>query len=246
MICIRRMKKMRSIVKILKTQDTGDMGIGAMIVFIAMVLVAGIAASVLIQTANRLEIQAMTTGQETTNEVATGIGVESITGAKTGEFNVSGYTGGDGDWANGTIANVTITVSPRAGSKDIDLSNAVIEVSDSANKIVLEWNTSAWFLNPDANGLFATDGFGGTPKEFGVIVIEDADDSCTSTNPVINRGDHVVLTFSAAKAFPASDGGSGWHERTDIWGMIIPEDGATGIFAFRTPASFADTIFDLY
>jgi len=62
----------------LKTKDVGAIGIGAMIVFIAMVLVAGIAASVLIQTSARLETQAMATGAETTAEVATGINVVDI------------------------------------------------------------------------------------------------------------------------------------------------------------------------
>jgi flagellin FlaB len=224
---------MRKLSKILKAQDLGDMGIGAMIVFIAMVLVAGIAASVLIQTANRLEIQAMKTGQETTNEVATGIGVDAVTGQK-GSLRY-GTT-----WVNSTILNVTITISPRSGSKDVDLSKTVIEISDSTNKILMAWNSSCLFAHPNSAGVFRTSGFNGTARQFGIIVLEDADSSCTGTNPVINRGDHVLLTLSVGRAF------SGLAVRTNIWGMVIPEHGAPGIFAFRTPPSYFDTIYELY
>jgi archaeal flagellin FlaB len=218
------MKKMRNIKKILKEDDLGDMGIGAMIVFIAMVLVAGIAASVLIQTANRLEIQAMQTGQQTTEEVATGIGVEDITGEKVGT----------------TIDNIAITVSARSGSKDIDLSNTVVELSDSTNKYLLTYESTLWFAEPDVTGVFGTAAFVGSALQFGIIVLEDADDSCVLANPVINRGDHVLLTINANACF------GGLAERTDIWGMVIPESGASGVFAFRTPASYPDTVFDLY
>jgi flagellin FlaB len=215
---------MRNIKKMLKEDDLGDMGIGAMIVFIAMVLVAGIAASVLIQTANRLEIQAMQTGQQTTEEVATGIEVEDITGEKGAV----------------TIDSVAITVSSRSGSKDIDLSNIVVELSDSTNKYILAYDSALWFGAPDTNGVFATAAFGGTALQFGVIVLEDADGSCVAANPVINRGDHVLLTLNASACF------GGLAERTDIWGMVIPETGAPGVFAFRTPASYPDTVYDLY
>jgi flagellin FlaB len=232
---------MRNIKRILKENDLGDMGIGAMIVFIAMVLVAGIAASVLIQTANRLEIQAMKTGQETTEEVATGIGIEDITGQK-GSLNIYGTT-----WAtNNSILNMTICVSPRSGSKDIDLSNTIVELSDSTGKYLLTYN-NVLALNPAATGVFSTLlVFGGAPfdngtaKEFSIIVLEDADGSCIQANPVINRGDHVLLTMNTAENF------GGLTERTDIWGMVIPESGAPGVFAFRTPASYPETIFDLY
>jgi archaeal flagellin FlaB len=224
------MKKMRNIKKMLKEDDLGDMGIGAMIVFIAMVLVAGIAASVLIQTANRLEIQAMQTGQQTTEEVATGIGIDDITGQK-GTFGV---------WTPDSILNVTICVSARSGSKDIDLSNVVVELSDSTTKYLLAYDSGNWFATPAATGIFATAAFGGSAMEFGVIVLEDADGSCVAANPVINRGDHVILTISAGACF------GGLTERTDIWGMVIPESGAPGVFAFRTPASYPDTVYDLY
>ncbi|HWR27657.1 MAG TPA: flagellin [Candidatus Thermoplasmatota archaeon] len=214
---------MRNIKKMLKEDDLGDMGIGAMIVFIAMVLVAGIAASVLIQTANRLEIQAMQTGQETTEEVATGIGIEDITG----------------QIGAGAISNITICVSPRSGSKDIDLSNTVVELSDSTNKYLIIYNTTLACNVPAATGVFDTTAFA-TDASFSIIVLEDADGSCVGTNPVINRGDHVLLAISADALF------GGLTERTDIWGMVIPESGAPGVFAFRTPASYPDTVYDLY
>jgi flagellin FlaB len=95
--------------------------------------------------------------------------------------------------------------------------------------------------------VFATAAFGARPfhnmtaKEFGVIVIEDADSSCTQANPVINKGDFVLITLSAAENF------GGLTERKDIWGMVIPESGSPGIFAFRTPSSYsAESIFELY
>ncbi|NHJ40547.1 MAG: hypothetical protein FK731_10990, partial [Asgard group archaeon] len=69
---------MRNLFKTLRKKDVGSIGIGAMIVFIAMVLVAGIAASVLIQTSTTLESQAMATGRETTEEVSGGIAVFDI------------------------------------------------------------------------------------------------------------------------------------------------------------------------
>jgi flagellin FlaB len=224
------------------------MGIGAMIVFIAMVLVAGIAASVLVQTANRLEMQAMQTGQQTTAEVATGIKVIDIEGQKTLRpihYNAAtGLIRGGGAldaWFNDTrLQNMTITVSPRAGSLDIDLSQAVIEISNSSAKCILRYDDTQFNDVIDDTGVFGTASFDLLPDQFGVIELEDADDSCSDTAPVINRGDKVMLTINLSACF------FGLVERTDIWGMVIPEDGAPGIFAFRTPAAYTSDVYDLY
>jgi flagellin FlaB len=218
---------MRKISKILKENDLGDMGIGAMIVFIAMVLVAGIAASVLIQTANKLEIQAMTTGQETTREVSSGLAVIDIEG-----FN---YTG--------KIYNLTITVRPRAGSADIDLSQTIIEITDGAKKTLLTYNTHGRQFNHsyDKNGsIFATGFWNESNENFGIIVLQDDDSSLTATNPVLNRGDLVMLCIGTGRCF------SGLDPRDDIWGIVSPEEGAPGIFAFRVPSSINDPVYDLY
>ncbi|RLF27360.1 MAG: flagellin [Thermoplasmata archaeon] len=207
-----------------------------MIVFIAMVLVAGIAASVLVQTANRLEIQAMQTGDQTRQEVSTGIRVCDIEGQYSDR-----HINASGTWHNHTrIHNMTITIAPRAGSGDIDLDEAVLEISNSSVKCILTWDGSTYANSVSSSGVFATSAFELSANEFGIIELEDADSSSSSSDPVINRGDRVMLTVNLTACF------WGLPERTDVWGMVIPEEGAPGIFAFRTPSSYSDIVYDLY
>jgi flagellin FlaB len=211
----------------LKENDLGDMGIGAMIVFIAMVLVAGIAASVLIQTANRLEIQAMTTGQQTTNEVSTGLAVVDIEGLN----------------HSGLIYNMTITVRARAGSGDIDLSQTILELTDGSIKTLLTYNPGGRQFNQsgDAGGsVFNTGPWNMTNEQFGIIVLQDEDGSMTASNPVLNRGDLAMLCVNTGACF------GGLAPRADTWGLVSPEQGASGIFAFRVPSSLTEQVYDLY
>ena len=218
---------MKNIRRILKEDDLGDMGIGAMIVFIAMVLVAGIAASVLIQTANRLEIQAMTTGQETTREVSTGLAVIDIEG-----LNYSGR-----------IYNLTITVRARAGSGDIDLRQTIIELTNGSTKTLLTYNSAARQFNHSYDGtgsVFDTGFWNMTNEQFGILVLQDEDSSMTASNPVLNRGDLAMLCVNTGTCF------SGLNPREDVWGMVSPEQGASGIFAFRVPSSITEAVYDLY
>ena len=222
---------MRKICKMLRKKDVGSIGIGAMIVFIAMVLVAGIAASVLIQTSTRLESQAMRTGQETTEEVSTGVAV----------FDIKGYAPDSGN-----LDNMTITVRPRAGSADIDLAEVFLELSNTDYKVIMTYDTAGsnnW--NDSATGVddvFSVACFPVAANRFGILVLEDADGSCTETNPVINRGDKVLLCVDTTQSFNAT---GGINERTNIWGMVCPEQGSPGVIAFVTPASYFDNIFDL-
>jgi flagellin FlaB len=222
------MKKMRKISKILKEEDLGDMGIGAMILFIAIVLVAGIAASVLIQTANRLEIQTMTTGQETTREVSTGLSIIDIEGLN----------------GSGKIVKMTISVRALAGSGDIDLSHTIIELTDGTKKTLLSYDSHEYSNITDdlgnvfENGTWTMDG-----THFGIIELQDADNSSSPTNPVINRGDIVMLCINTSACFNVS---SGLIPRDIITGLVIPEQGTPAPYSFRVPSSLTELIYDLY
>ncbi len=221
------MKNLFKKFKKFKMDDLGAIGIGAMIVFIAMVLVAGIAASVLIQTSTRLESQAMTTGTETTEEVSGGLSVEDVVGHVATDIDM-----------------LAITVRVRAGSPNIDLNHTVIELTDGSVKALLSYDylTVSHFnssVDDDAD-LFGTGNITLlTNEQFGIIVLEDPDSSLSRYNPVINRGDLVILTVDTNAVF----GEIG--ERSDVMGMVMPEIGSPGMVAFTTPASYTDTVYDL-
>ncbi|WP_158056370.1 archaellin/type IV pilin N-terminal domain-containing protein [Halorussus halophilus] len=93
------------------TADRGQVGIGTLIVFIAMVLVAAIAAGVLINTAGFLQTKSEQTGQESSAQVSNRVQV------------VSGF----GNVANEEVNYINLTVMRGSGSDDINLSSATIE-----------------------------------------------------------------------------------------------------------------------
>ena len=61
-----------------KSDTLAAIGIGAMIVFIALILVAAVAAAVIIQTAEKLQKNAQTTGSETTDMLSSKVLVMSV------------------------------------------------------------------------------------------------------------------------------------------------------------------------
>jgi flagellin FlaB len=100
-------------------EERGQVGIGTLIVFIALVLVAAIAAGVLINTAGFLQNQAESTGQESSDQVTNSVQIVSATGEVSGSGNVES-------------ANLTVALSP--GADPVDLDDATVEyVGSTAN-----------------------------------------------------------------------------------------------------------------
>ncbi len=214
---------MGKIRNIIKKEDSGAIGIGAMIVFIAMVLVAGIAASVLIQTSSNLQMQALETGQETIAQVSSGLKIDGISGHNT----------------SGKIDQLAIEITPLSGSPDIDLSQAIIELSDTNDKFILRYGDALTNISSVNGSIFEVADFGDATT-FDIIVLQDADDSCLEATPVINFGDHVVIAINASAVF-----GSSVSPRQDVFGLIIPEEGAFGVIGFTVPPDVTSAVIEL-
>lgn len=209
--------------RVLVIDTSAAIGIGSLIIFIAMILVAGIAASVIIQTMNSLEQQAFLTGQETLKDVSSGVKVT----------HVSGYYNGS------TITQLAIYLTTTAGSDDIDLTYAYISLSDTAKEVILNYSTSS-FSSSVSSGLFGTlNSSLLTATTYGIMVIRDIDDSCSSTAPIINSDDLVVLLVNTTQCF------TGIGTRTEVFGNVVPEQGISGVISFTTPSVYINTIIEL-
>ena len=211
----------------------GAVGIGTLIVFIAMVLVAAVAAAVLINTSGYLQQRAEATGRQTTKEVASGLKIDEVTG----------YV------SSGSITMLAVYVSPNAGSEEIDLSQAKLAISNGDKLVVLKYKSGAIENITDMTGNifntatlpWNTTGIANSDKEFGIIIVQDEDQSLSGSSPTLNAGDIVILAVDADAIFT---GGIG--TRTEITIELKPEFGAPGYAKVVTPPSYGtDTIIEL-
>jgi flagellin FlaB len=115
--------------------DTAEVGVGTLIIFIAMVLVAAVAAAVIIGTSGSLQQRAQSTGQEATAEVAS-------------NFHVIGMYGLRNDTSH-DIYNVKIQFELSAGAVPVPMDQLILRYSDGtatrfyqfsgANTYTLNW-----------------------------------------------------------------------------------------------------------
>lgn len=112
----------------LDQENRGQVGIGTLIVFIAMVLVAAIAAGVLINTAGLLQAQAQQTGEETTAEVSNIFQIGKVVGSET--------TG------NNKLDVLNVSARLSSGSDPINVSKASYTIETGDNATVVDGNAN--------------------------------------------------------------------------------------------------------
>lgn len=125
---VKNMNKQKNSILI---NDTADVGIGTLIIFIAMVLVAAVAAAVLIQTSGILQQKAQQTGKEAATEVTSNLNIVSVIG------NINA--------TNDNIENFTIAVQLSAGGQNIDFQSVVMKYIDNQTSDTM--NTSSSIVN---------------------------------------------------------------------------------------------------
>jgi flagellin FlaB len=167
--------------------DRGQVGIGTLIVFIAMVLVAAIAAGVLVNTAGFLQATAEDAGQESVDKVTNRVEV----------LNTHGTVGSSDD-----IANMTLTIRLAAGSSAVDMNSTSIKYL-SDDEVVTLTNSSS------SNTLPAGDG-----DEFNLTAVEGTDED--DSFGVLNSGaDRYEVTINAS-AIESGSGGLGTGDQVQL------------------------------
>ncbi|MEM0449923.1 MAG: archaellin/type IV pilin N-terminal domain-containing protein [Methanomassiliicoccales archaeon] len=152
----------------MKKDKRGEIGIGTMIVFIAMVLVAAVAASVLISTANQVREQAQSTGDQAINNVASGFVVQDVVAQ------VNQTTGN-------TIDNLTVYMRLSAGSPPINLDNVVITLVCGDLNMFLAYGDTA------SDSTYSA-----------VRKVNIANLAWTAGSHVVGQGDMIQITITAS------------------------------------------------
>jgi flagellin-like protein len=186
--------------RITESDERGQVGIGTLIIFIAMVLVAAVAAGVLVNTSGLLQSQAQDTGADAQAQVSNQIDVVSATGV-------------DNDTTEG-VEQIELVVKKSPGSEPIDLEAATIEYQSSS---------SVQTLVEDSQTNSTDDSAG--PSDFHV---EEIDSAGTTLDENGDRA-RIIINANAIESGDLSEGSSARLRIVDqsgastVYGVNIPD-----------------------
>ncbi|WP_396612957.1 archaellin/type IV pilin N-terminal domain-containing protein [Haloferax sp. S1W] len=187
----------------------GQVGIGTLIVFIAMVLVAAIAAGVLVNTAGFLQATAEDAGQQSVDKVTNRVEV----------LNSHGVVGN-----NSTIKYINMSVRLAAGSSSVDMNETSIKYLSGSEVQQLTNNSSA---SPLANG-----------SKFRLNEITDDDGSFGVLNSMSDRYE-VVINAGAIETGTYNDANDGLATGETVRLEITSRTGGTTTVILTMPQQLA-------
>lgn len=170
-----------------KQNNKGLAGVAALIVFIALVLVAAIAATVILDVTGNLEQQASNTGQEAEGQLSSSVSVVEVTGQV------------DNTTTPETISGINITVSASPGADPIELNDTTIEITtrDSSATLVEANNGNA----------------GADAGEFTVVELVSQN---TNTNIIRRSQDRYRLDINMSQSPPLDSGNLAEDEEVEL------------------------------
>ncbi|WP_132060155.1 archaellin/type IV pilin N-terminal domain-containing protein [Halorussus amylolyticus] len=232
--------------------ERGQVGIGTLIVFIAMVLVAAIGAGVLLNTAGELSSTAEQVGYESSQQVTDRVVVASALGRVTPEKNDARTKRGGDLVENETVDEIAVTVMLAPGAESVNLSRATVEWRGPNRATTLVHGSTDDHV-PTAggtdSGAFSVSGLEPEPSD------DDGDDSHRTFNTYdINGDDHAVLNdrsqrvriyLNASQIESGSDGGTAPPDAqplepgSDVELVITTAAGATTTYRLDVPESLS-------
>lgn len=217
--------------------NRAETGIGTLIVFIAMVLVAAVAATVLIHTAGNLQQTAQSTGQQTTAQVSSGLAIQQIIGFDSNTTNPE----------SGTLNYTLIYLSVNTGGSAVDLGNSTVSLYYEGHAASLTYHDNFTLATQTGSSnlvsLTSKTTWGGALKgsEFGVAVIHNPSSSLTQAHPVLTYGSEVVLVINNNAVF----GTGGVAQGETVTGQVTPQVGSPAVIDFTTPVAFTSAVVQL-
>ena len=208
--------------------DRGQVGIGTLIVFIAMVLVAAIAAGVLINTAGMLQSQAEATGEESSQQVVDRVQVSTVIGVS-GEED-TGESTALVDEAEVDRIGLTVLRSP--GADNINLENVIIEVfaNGESDTLTHSGDIEDDFPNSDTTIEDADSNL----DVFQIVNVQDADEGTLA-----DSSDRAQLVFDLSPIGDNEDDAT-LAEGDTISVTITTASGGTAFVEKRAPSSIEE------
>ena len=164
-----------------KLNKKSAQGIGTLIIFIALILVAAIAAGVLIQTSTSLQSKSLDVGKQTQSRITTDLEVVQIKAEGTGDSVI-----------NANTDHMTVSARLSAGSDIIKLEDIVVSIITPTDTQTLNYADSPT-TSTTFNATYLSNG--GNPIRNGYLTAGEFLEIRILSGLEINESDKISFTF---------------------------------------------------